>query len=140
MYKSPCRTGFGRKKHPSKRGKIMTERIRNMAKEAMYGEDKFPRCSISVENESELSSPKAIAEGLRRYFRKVPIKEYPGEKLFGRIRFSGCDYPSDFYRRAGCESFGKYWSKHCWNRPDPVFYWGWTHVVLDFDSLLREGL
>ena len=45
----------------------MTERIRNMAKEAMYGEDKFPRCSISVENESELSSPKAIAEGLRRY-------------------------------------------------------------------------
>ena len=118
----------------------MTERIRNMAKEAMYGEDKFPRCSISVENESELSSPKAIAEGLRRYFRKVPIKEYPGEKLFGRIRFSGCDYPSDFYRRAGCESFGKYWSKHCWNKPSPVFYWGWTHVVLDFDSLLREGL
>ena len=80
----------------------MTENIKKLAASALNNEDKFIKSKSKLKNEEELKSPVLIAEGLKRFFENVQVKEYSGEKLFGRLRFDdGCEYPADFYRRAG---------------------------------------
>lgn len=118
----------------------MTENIKTMAKNALNNEDKFIKGKSELKNEDELKSPILIAEGLKRFFENVKVKEYKGEKLFGRLRFDGCEYPADFYRRAGHRNLSSYWSSLCCDKPTSLFYWGWTHIVLDFDSILKNGL
>ncbi len=118
----------------------MTENIKKLAQDALDGVDKFLYGEAALENGEELKSPIAIANGLKRFFESVPVKQYPGERLFGRLRYNGCEYPGDFYRRVGHENLNKYWSGLCCDSPTPLFYWGWTHIVLDFDFVLKNGL
>ncbi len=118
----------------------MTENIKKLAEDALNGVDKFLYGKADIESDEELKSPIAIANGLKRFFESVPVKEYPGEKLFGRLRFNGCEYTGYFYKRAGHQNISEYWSKHCYSKPSPLFYWGWTHVALDFDFILKNGL
>ncbi len=118
----------------------MNENIKKLAQDALDGVDKFLYGEAAVENGEELKSPIAIANGLKRFFESVPVKQYPGERLFGRLHYKGCEYTADFYRRVGHENLNKYWSGLCCDSPTPLFYWGWTHIVLDFDFVLKNGL
>jgi formate C-acetyltransferase len=118
----------------------MTNNIKRLSKDALNGVDKFLYGKAALKNEDELKSPIAIANGLKRFFESVPVKQYQGEKLFGRLRYNGCEYPSDFYRRFGHRNLNKYWSGLCFYSPSKLFYWGWTHMVLDFDFILKNGL
>lgn len=118
----------------------MTNNIKRLSKDALNGVDKFLYGKAALKNEDELKSPIAIANGLKRFFESVPVKQYQGEKLFGRLRYNGCEYPSDFYRRAGHRNLNKYWSGLCFYNSSKLFYWGWTHTVLDFDFILKNGL
>ena len=118
----------------------MTDNIKRLSKDALNGVDKFLYGKAALKNEDELKSPIAIANGLKRFFESVPVKQYQGEKLFGRLRYNGCEYPSDFYRRFGHRNLNKYWSGLCFYTPSKLFYWGWTHMVLDFDFILKNGL
>lgn len=119
----------------------MTENIKKLAASALNNEDKFIKSKSKLKNEEELKSPVLIAEGLKRFFENVQVKEYSGEKLFGRLRFDdGCEYPADFYRRAGHKHLSSYWSGLSFTKPTSLFYWGWTHIVLDFDFILNNGL
>ena len=111
----------------------MTDNIKRLSKDALNGVDKFLYGKAALKNEDELKSPIAIANGLKRFFESVPVKQYQGEKLFGRLRYNGCEYPSDFYRRFGHRNLNKYWLGLCFNSPSKLFYWGWTHTVLDFE-------
>jgi len=118
----------------------MLERIKIMAKEAMYAEDKFLKGDVKCNNPSELKNPGKIADGLIRFFETVPVKCWEGDKLCGRMRFKGLEYPGDFYRRDGHNNLSEYWGKCCFESPTPLFYWGWTHIVLDYDFILKNGL
>ena len=100
----------------------MAENIKKLAEDALNGVDKFLYGKADVESDEELKSPTAIENGLKRFFESIPVKEYPSEKLFGRLRFNGCEYPGDFYRRAGHQNISEYWSKHCNSKPSPLFY------------------
>lgn len=118
----------------------MTDRIKQLASDALNGIDKFEKGSCRLKDVSELKSPMKIAEGLDRFFSSVPVKQYDGEKLYGRLRFDGCEYPADLYRRVGHNSYNKYWNTLCAYSPTPTFYWGWTHIVLDYDFIIKNGL
>ena len=100
----------------------MTENIKKLANDALGGINKFEKGGSCPENESELKSAIAVARGLERFFKSVPVRQYPGEKLFGRLRFDGCEYPSDFYRRAGHRNLNRYWQGLCSGKPSKVFY------------------
>ena len=104
----------------------MTDRIKQLASDALNGIDKFEKGSCRLKDVSELKSPIKIAEGLDRFFSSVPVKQYDGEKLYGRLRFDGCEYPADLYRRVGHNSYNRYWNTLCTYSPTPTFYWGWT--------------
>ncbi len=118
----------------------MTGRIKQLASDALNGIDKFEKGSCRLKDVSELKSPIKIAEGLDRFFSSVPVKQYDGEKLYGRLRFDGCEYPADLYRRVGHNSYNRYWNTLCTYSPTPTFYWGWTHIVLDYDFIIKNGL
>lgn len=119
---------------------FMTENVKKLAQDALDGVDKFLCGKAALENKDELKSPIDIAKGLKRFFESVPVKQYAGERLFGRLRYGGCEYTADFYRRVGHGNLNKYWSGLCCDNPTPLFYWGWTHIVLDFDFVLKNGL
>ncbi len=118
----------------------MIDRIRQLAQDALNDVDKFEPGIRETPAPGEREDPVAIAHGLERFFASVPVKAYPGEHLFGRLRMDKCGYPGDFYRATGTRSKGAYWSRLCWVAPTNVFYWGWTHIVLDYGFLLTHGL
>lgn len=118
----------------------LKEYIKKAALDALDGTDKFEKGESLLTDKDDLRSPICIAKGLKRFFESLPVRQYSNEKLFGRLRFDGCEYPGDFYRRTAHGSYSKYWSKLCSGSPTPTFYWGWTHIVLDFDFILKKGL
>ena len=118
----------------------MKENIKKMAQDALNCIDKFEYGKTETPAAGERNDPLRIAAGLSRYFASIPVKEYAGENLFGRFRLHYCLYPGDLYVRNGHVHYNEYWDKLCSRRPRPLFYWGWTHIVLDFSYILQNGL
>ena len=118
----------------------MKENIKKMAQDALNCIDKFEYGKTETPAAGERNDPLRIAAGLSRYFTSIPVKEYAGENLFGRFRLHYCLYPGDLYVRNGHVHYNEYWDKLCSRRPRPLFYWGWTHIVLDFSYILQNGL
>lgn len=118
----------------------MKKNIAKMAQDALNGIDKFEYGKTETPSLEERNDPQRIATGLSRYFSSIPVKEYEGENLFGRFRLHNCLYPGDLYVRDGHIHYNEYWTKLCRRRPRPLFYWGWTHIVLDFSYILQNGL
>ena len=118
----------------------MKENIKKMAQDALNCIDKFEYGKTETPAAGERNDPLRIAAGLSRYFASIPVKEYAGENLFGRFRLHCCLYPGDLYVRNGHVHYNEYWDKLCSRRPRPLFYWGWTHIVLDFSYILQNGL
>ncbi len=115
----------------------MNERIEKLAKRALAGHD-FPVYIKQAECDSCDSS--AIGAEIADYLRTYPIEFKEGEYLCDRLSFKGLrGCPSDYYRIPFGER-GRYWSSLCAWHPTPLFYWGWTHVALDFGYLLNNGL
>ena len=75
----------------------MTDNIKRLSKDALNGVDKFLYGKAALKNEDELKSPIAIANGLKRFFESVPVKQYQGERLFGRLRYNAVSYTHLFF-------------------------------------------
>ncbi len=114
----------------------MNKRIEKLAKLALSG-DIYPK-AVPYEvlnNESSLNTGKAIA----KYLELQPMEFRNNEFLVDRFRFSAVKgVPSCYYRRLFGER-GKYWSSLSAGNPTDVFYWGWTHVALDYEYILNNG-
>lgn len=119
----------------------MNKRIKNMAEKALAG-DSFPEpVPVVIKDKSDLEDPIRIAEGLRDYLLKQPIDIRSNELIVDRYRFNKCEYPSDYYKRAGHINTNKAWSACCHaSAPNDLYYWGWTHLSLDYGLILSQGL
>ena len=119
----------------------MKERIRQMALAAL-STDSFPRpIPERCADPAELDDPVAVAQGMRRFLLRQPVEIRPGELLADRYRYGGCDYPADFYKRAGHRHLSRVWQQCCFSsHPNDLYYWGWTHVSLDYGYILQNGL
>ncbi len=114
----------------------MNERIEKLAKKALTGdiypkfvpyEGKNPNCPIE--------NGKAISE----YLKIQPIEFQGDEYLVDRYRFSQLKSAvSDYYKCMGKER-NAYWNGLCAHKPTDLFYWGWTHVALDYEYILNNG-
>ncbi len=114
----------------------MNNRIEKLAKKALSG-DIYPQ-EVSYEPENAKTSAdtgRAIAKYLSLQTRELREDEY----LADRYRFSGMwSVPTCYYRNVGGK-WSEYWQSLCYNRPTNLFYWGWTHVALDYEYLLNNG-
>ncbi len=116
----------------------MTDRIKKMAKEALAGKYSA-RDDIPYEPERS-DRTVDIGLGIRDYLTTQPIRFCEDEYLVDRYRFFGIrTVPSCYYRRC-YGNRARYWSSLCSAHPTKLFYWGWTHVALDFGYLLNNGL
>ena len=119
----------------------MNDRINNMAHEVLDC-DTFPQsipeiCLI----QGELQDPVAIAHGLGRYIHNQTIDIRSNENIVDRYRFDKCDYPSDYYKRSGHKHTNRAWQSCCHaSVPNDLYYWGWTHLALDYEYVLKHGL
>lgn len=119
----------------------MNDRILKMAHAALLDNSCPPTIPERCHNESELQDPLAIAEGFRRFLLNQPVEIRAEELLADRYRVNGCDYPSDIYRRGGHPNLSTYWNTCCSaTHPNDLFYWGWTHVSLDYGYVLQNGM
>ncbi len=116
----------------------MNERIKKMAEKALRGD--FAAVT-DVKYEPERSDRTIdIGLGLKEYLKLQPIGFCENEYLADRYRFFGIgSVPSCYYTR----SFGErdsHWHTLNSDNPSEVFYWGWTHVAIDFEYILNNGL
>lgn len=119
----------------------MNERIQTLALVALKT-DTFPEeIPEPLQSSDELTDPIAIAQGIRRFMLKQPVEVREEELLADRYRFHSCAYPADYYK-----SNGHYYKnaarKKCCSEthPNDLYYWGWTHVSLDYGYILQNGL
>lgn len=119
----------------------MNDRIKRAAY-AVLKTDTFPPCvEERLLNREDLKDAAAIGAGVRRYLLKQPIEVRKNEYLADRFRFFGSEYPADYYRCAGHHSRNDFWEKCCYrSHPNDLYYWGWTHVSLDYGYILQNGL
>lgn len=119
----------------------MNERIKSLALVAL-NTDTFPKTIPEpLRDECELTDPVAIAQGMRRFLLKQPVEVRPEELLADRYRYHGCDYPADYYKSSGHRYKNAARSKCCSEtHPNDLYYWGWTHVALDYGYILQNGL
>ncbi len=114
----------------------LNKRIEKLAKKALTG-DIYPKF-VPYEPESA-DRTIDIGLGIKEYLKLQPIEFCEDEYLIDRYRFLGIKtVPSCYYRRC----FGdraRYWSNLCHSHPTDLFYWGWTHVALDFGYVLNNG-
>ncbi len=114
----------------------MNSRIETLAKKALTG-DIYPACVTYKPEQAEGSVN--IGKALAEYLRLQPIEFRENEYLVDRVRFSGLvGVPSCYYRRMYGER-AKYWNTLCAYKPTDIFYWGWTHVALDYEYILNHG-
>lgn len=125
----------------------MTDFIQRLAQDALDMKDKFIRQTdeknfppIRPASETDRTDPEKIGNALAEFIMRAPVKAYPEEKLFGRFKWSGCGYTSELYTRGGHDAYNTYWNQCCFSHPRPLFYWGWTHIVLDFEYILTHGI
>lgn len=119
----------------------MNERIEKLARTALKT-DTFPTPICEpLRSEEELKDPVAVAQGMRRYLLKQTVEVRPEELLADRYRYHGCEYPSDYYKSNGHRYKNAAWDRCCHvSHPNDVYYWGWTHVSLDYGYVLENGL
>ncbi len=117
----------------------MTERIERLAKIALAGYN-FPQCVPYTSEDGE--DPVKIGIAIREYLKIQPYEFREGEYLCDKHSFYGLrNAPSSYYRFL----FGKrseYFytlSAKTPNKKSSLFYWGWTHIALDFGYLLNNG-
>ncbi len=118
----------------------MNERIKKLAKKALAGYD-FPKCVLYTCEDGQ--NPLKIGEATKEYLKIQPFEFREGEYLCDRYTYGGLiNAPSCYYRSLFAER-GKYfnslaaWTK---NKKTSLFYWGWTHVAIDFGYLINNGL
>ncbi len=119
----------------------MNERIESLALAALKT-DTFPKTIPEpLQDERELTDPAAIARGMRRFLLKQPVEVRPEELLADRYRYHGCEYPADYYKSSGHRYKNAARHKCCsFTHPNDLYYWGWTHVALDYGYILQNGL
>ena len=119
----------------------MNERIARLAYAAVSG-DSFPEKIPEVcTNPEEKKDPVLTAEGFRRYLLKQTVEVRPDELIADRYRQQACEYAADYYTRSGHNHLSKFWSGICSSsHPNDLYYWGWTHVALDYGYILQNGL
>lgn len=119
----------------------MNERIEVLARVALKT-DTFPKpIPEPLQDELELADPIAIAQGMRRFLLKQPVEVRPEELLADRYRYHGCEYPADYYKSNGHRYKNTARHKCCSEtHPNDLYYWGWTHVSLDYGYVLQNGL
>ncbi len=115
----------------------MTDRIQHLATLALSG-DRFP--PFVEHTADDPNSALSIGKALEEYFRLQPIEFREEEYLCDRYRFFGMQNTPSCYYRSMSKDRWDYWSTLCATQPTPLFYWGWTHVALDFGYLLQNGL
>ncbi len=115
----------------------MNERIKRLANTALTG-DIYPKAvEYAPEN---IKTAADIGEAIKKYLSIQPIEIREDEAIVDRYRFKGLsNTPSCYYRQMMGE-WGKYWGSLCCDNPTDTFYWGWTHVALDYEYLLNNGL
>ncbi len=114
----------------------MNDRIRMLAEKALAG-DPFPPCVRHTVDYT--TDPRAVGEAIAKYYELQTITIPEGEWLVDRYRFHGLNVPDCFYRCSGQKHRSAYWGTLCRYRPTDTFYWGWTHVALDFGYILNNG-
>ena len=119
----------------------MNERIEKLARVALKT-DTFPQSIPEpLQDERELSDPVAVAQGMRRFLLKQTVEVRPEELLADRYRYHGCEYPADFYKSSGHRYKNEARYRCCSEtHPNDLYYWGWTHVALDYGYILQNGL
>ncbi len=117
----------------------MTERIERLAKNALSGDIYTPSVKYEPENRDGAVN---IGRAIAKYLLLQPIELRKDEYLCDRYRFNGMwSVPTCYYRSIFGER-GRYWntlSAYSSERKQNVFYWGWTHVALDYGYLLENG-
>lgn len=119
----------------------MNARIKALALSVLKT-DTFPKpIPERLRDKAELNDPVAVAEGMRRYLLKQPIELRKNELIADRYRYSGCEYPADYYKSAGHYHKNEARYRCCSEtHPNDLYYWGWTHVALDYGYILQNGL
>ncbi len=114
----------------------MTERIEILAKKALTG-DIYPKV-VRYEPEKKENS-KDAGEAIKHYLSIQPFEFRENEYLVDRLRFNGMSsVPTCYYRVLRGER-ARYWNSLCSSKPTNLFYWGWTHVALDYEYILNSG-
>lgn len=119
----------------------MNDRIKLLANEVLRT-DTYPASVPEMcANPEELKQPISIANGVRRYLLKQPVEIRCNEYFVDRYRWHQCAYPADYYRCCGHDNRNEFWQTCCcYTHPNDLYYWGWTHLALDYDYILRFGL
>lgn len=119
----------------------MNSRIEAMAN-AVLKTDTFPKpIPAKCSDPEELEHPLAIAKGIRRFLLSQTIDIRDDELFVDRYRRYGCEYPFDYYTCGGHDNRNSFWETCCYrSHPNDIYYWGWTHLALDYDYILRNGL
>lgn len=114
----------------------MNERIEKLAQKALSG-DIYPEF-IAYEGKNR-RDPIENAKAISEYLRLQPIEFREDEYIVDRYRFTQLsNAASDYYLQMTPER-REYWSTLCVGNPSEIFYWGWTHVALDYDYILNNG-
>ncbi len=115
----------------------MNTRIKQLATQAMT---KFVYPDVVPYYTENPKDAVNIGKALAEYIKLQPITLPEGEYLADRYRFeyNSINVPSEYYVNAFGER-GRYYNTLCCNRPTDVFYWGWTHISLDYEYILNNG-
>ncbi len=114
----------------------MNERIEKLAKKALAGYD-FPQCVSYTSEDSQ--NPIKIGTSIREYLKIQPYELRENEFLCDRYSFAGLKNAPSCYYRSIFGNRGRYWKSLCVYKPTNLFYWGWTHIALDFEYVLNNG-
>lgn len=119
----------------------MNERIERLARIAI-DTDTFPTpIPEPLREEGELTDPVAVAQGVRRFLLRQPVEVRQEELLADRYRFGGCEYPADYYTSSGHRYKNAARYQCCSDtHPNDLYYWGYTHVALNYGYILQNGL
>ncbi len=116
----------------------MTQRIEKLAKAALVQDAYSPAVEYTPDKHETAED---IGRAIAHYLSLQPMECREGELLADRYRFFGLKgVPTCFYR---ClfGARGSYWVGHNMGHPtDGLFYFGWTHVALDYGYVLQNGL
>ncbi len=118
----------------------MNERIEKLARKALAGYD-FPPCEAVMCEDGH--NPVKIGAAIKDYLKIQPYEFRDGEYLCDRYSFGGLRSAPTCYYRAIFAERASYWSGLSANTKEKktsLFYWGWTHIALDFGYLLNNGL
>ncbi len=115
----------------------MNARIEKLAKRAL--EKDVYKASVEY-YEANTKDNAAIGRAIAEYLRIQPMEVFEDELIADRYRFDKLNVPSDYYRGFGRVNRNKYWDTHNLNcPPSDTFYWGYTHIALDFEYILNNG-